>query len=47
MALHRLIMCLNAWPIGSGTIRRCDLVGAGMALLEEAHHCDGGLLDLI
>jgi hypothetical protein len=35
---HRL-MCLNAWPIGSGIIRRGDLVGIGMALLEEAFHC--------
>jgi hypothetical protein len=39
--------CLDAWPIGSAIIGMCDLVGAGMALLEEAHHCDGGLLDLI
>ena len=28
---HRL-MCLNAWPIGSGTIRRCGLVGVGVSL---------------
>jgi hypothetical protein len=32
-------MCLNAWPIGRGTIRRCDLVGVGVALLEELCHC--------
>jgi hypothetical protein len=25
-------MCLNAWPIGSGTIRRCGLVGGSMPL---------------
>jgi hypothetical protein len=31
---HRL-MCLNAWPIGSGTIRRYGLVGEGVTLLEE------------
>ena len=28
-------MCLNVWPIGSDTIRRCVLVGIGVALLEE------------
>lgn len=28
-------MCLNAWPIGSGTIRRCGPVGVGVALLKE------------
>jgi hypothetical protein len=31
-------MCLNAWPIGSGTIRRCGLIGVGMVLLEEVYH---------
>lgn len=31
-------LCL---PMGSGT-RRCGLVGIGMALLEEEHHCGGG-----
>ena len=40
--LHKL-MCLNVWPIGSGTIRRCSLVGVGMTLLEEVCHCGGGL----
>ena len=34
---HRL-MCLNACLIGSGTIRRCDLVGVGVAMLEEVCH---------
>ena len=29
---HRL-MSLNAWPIGSDTIRRCDLVGGSVSLL--------------
>jgi len=29
-------MCLNAWPVGSGTIRRYGPVGVGVALLEEA-----------
>ena len=28
---------------GSGTIRRCGLVGVGVALLEEVCHCGGGL----
>lgn len=32
------LICLNAWPIGSGAIRRCDLVGAGVAFLEEVCH---------
>ena len=32
--LNRL-MCLNAWSMGSGTIRRCGLVGVDVALLEE------------
>ena len=27
----------------SGTIRKCDLVGLGMALLEEVCHCVGRL----
>ena len=27
-------MCLNAWPTGSGTIRRCGLVG-GSVTVEE------------
>ena len=39
-------MCLNAWPIGNDTIRRCIFVGPGMALLEEVCHCWGGLLGL-
>jgi hypothetical protein len=25
--------------IGNGTIRRCGLVGVGMALSEEVYHC--------
>ena len=32
-----------AWPMRGGTIRRCGLVGVGMALLEEIGHCGGGL----
>jgi hypothetical protein len=35
-------MCLNAWPPGSGSIRRCGLVGVGV-VLEEVCHCGGGL----
>jgi hypothetical protein len=38
---HRF-MCLNVWLLGSGTIRRCGLVGVGVALLEEVCHCRGG-----
>ena len=34
-------MCLNVWPIGSGTIS--GLV-VGMALLEEVCHCGGRVL---
>ena len=29
--------------LGSGTIRRYDLVGVDVALLEEVCHCRGGL----
>jgi hypothetical protein len=35
---YRLI-CLNAWPIGSGTIGKYGLVGVGVVLLEEVDHC--------
>lgn len=28
-------MYLNAWPVGTSTIRRCGLVGVCVALLEE------------
>ena len=31
-------MCLNAYPIGSGTIWKHDLVGVSVALLEEVCH---------
>ena len=34
---------LNMLGPGSGTIRRCDHVAAGMALLESVCHCGGGL----
>ena len=36
---HDRLMCLNAWPIGSDTIRRYGLVGIGVPLLEEGCHC--------
>ena len=39
---HHGLPCLNAWPIGSGTIRRCGLVGQSVALLEEGCHCGAG-----
>lgn len=29
--------------IGRGTFKRYDFVGISMALLEEVHHCEGGL----
>ena len=36
-------MCLNAWPIGSDTIRWCGLLRIGVALLEKVCHCGDGL----
>jgi hypothetical protein len=38
---HRLIY-LNTWHRGSGTVRRCGLIGVGVAFLE-VYHCGGGL----
>jgi hypothetical protein len=35
---HRL-MWLTVWTIRSGTIRRCSLMGEGVALLEEVCQC--------
>ena len=32
-----------AWPMESDTIRRCGLIGIGMALLKEVSHYRGGL----
>jgi hypothetical protein len=34
---------LNMFGTGSGTIRRCDLVGVGGIVLEEVCHCGPGL----
>ena len=31
------------WPMGGGTIKRCGLVGIGVALLKEVCHCGGRL----
>lgn len=39
--LHRT-MRLNACPMESATIKRCVLVAAGVAFLEEVCHCGGG-----
>jgi hypothetical protein len=36
-----------AWPIESGTIRRCDLVRIGVASLEEVCHYVGRLKGLL
>ena len=44
--IHRFI-CLNAWSIESGTIRRCGFVGVGVALLEEMCHWGVGFWGLI
>ena len=39
---HRL-MCLNAWSIEHGSIRRCGLFfEVGVALMEELCHCGEG-----
>jgi hypothetical protein len=35
---HRL-MCLNAQPMARGTIRRYDLVGVDVTLMENVCHC--------
>jgi hypothetical protein len=43
---HRF-MCLKAWPIESGIIRRCGFVGIDVALSEEVCLCGGRLYDLI
>ena len=36
-------MCLNAWAIGSVTVRRCCFVSVGVALMEEVCHYGGEL----
>jgi hypothetical protein len=33
-------VCLNAYPIGSGTIRKCGLVGGSMSLWGRALRSD-------
>jgi hypothetical protein len=33
------LKCLNTRSRGSGTIRRCGLLGRGVAFLKEACHC--------
>lgn len=35
------LMCLNVWPIKSGTIKECSLVGVGVACSEGVCHCAG------
>ena len=40
---HHRLMVLNAWPIGSGIIKRCGLVEAGVTLLDEGCQCGGEL----
>ena len=36
---YHAVMCLNAWPIGSGTTMKYGLIGVGVAFLEEVCHC--------
>jgi hypothetical protein len=41
-----VVLCcdgLNVLGSGSGTIRRCGLVGVGLTMLEEVCHFVGGL----
>jgi hypothetical protein len=47
VSIFHLFTCggLNRLGPGRGTIRSCILVGVGVALLEEACHCGGGLWD--
>ena len=40
---HGLCGGLNMLGPGSGTIKRCGLVGVGVTLLEEVCHCGCGL----
>ena len=42
-SMHQALGLKENDPKRSGTIRRCDLVGIGMALLEEVCHCGHGL----
>jgi hypothetical protein len=37
------LMCLNAYPIGTNTFRRCGLVVMGVVFLEEVCHCGNSL----
>ena len=40
--IHCVCCGLNMLDPESGTIRRCGLVGVGVALLEEVCHCGVG-----
>lgn len=39
----QLLLCVNALPIGSGTIRRSDRVGIGVDLLKKVCHHESEL----
>ena len=41
------VVCLNAWLIGNGTIKRYGLVRVGVVSLEEVCLCGGGLWGLL
>ena len=49
MNLQYFYLCgdLNMLGPGSGTIRKCDLVGVGMTLLEEVCYCGVGFETLL
>ena len=40
----RKLVCLYAWPTGSGTIRRCGLGRVGVASLKDVCRCGGQAL---
>lgn len=41
------LMCLNAWPTGSDTIRRCILAKISVAFWEEVCHYSGRFFEVI
>ena len=35
-------LCLNAWPTGNGTIRKCGLVGVDVGFLDKCVNVEVG-----